>query len=59
MRDFIQEFLDFPQGKYKDILDATAHALQALRTPDTLEEQDDYEKAEERVLAMRSAVTGY
>ncbi len=59
MREFYQEFIDFPQGRTKDILDATAHCINLLSIPDSLEDQELYELLEEDFLKGRSEVTGY
>lgn len=59
MRDFDIEFIDFPQGKFNDILDATAHAIDLLRVPASLAELEEEGRLEEVALDDRSAVTGY
>ena len=59
MREFYQEFVDFPQGRTKDIIDATAHCINLLSIPDSLEEQDLSDQLEEDFLKERSSVTGY
>jgi len=57
--EFTQEFIDFPQGRTKDILDASAYCIQLLRTPQSEEEAQAEEEYEERMLNQRSDVTGY
>ncbi len=59
MMDFIQEYIEFPQGRTKDVLDASAHCIQLLRTPFSEEETKAEEEYEELILNQRSAVTGY
>lgn len=58
-RDFIEEFIDFPQGRTKDMLDAVSLCLNNLRIPESMEEEAELEQLEEEMLAKRSAVTGY
>ncbi len=58
-RDFIQQFLDFPQGKFKDVVDAAAMCLTALRTPDSEEDGQEQDRIDEEMIAQRSPITGY
>lgn len=59
MMDFVQEFVDFPQGRNKDILDSTAMCFQMLRAPATEAETEAEREYEELVLQQRNRVTGY
>lgn len=57
--EFTQEYIDFPQGRTKDILDASAHCIQLLRTPTSEEEALAESEYEEQIIQQRSNVTGY
>lgn len=59
MSEFIEEFNDFPNGATKDVLDAAVHAINLLTVPDSEEEVGEWQKEEEKMLEMRSRVTGY
>ena len=59
MMEFVQEYIEFPQGRTKDVLDAFAHCIQLLRTPFSEEEVEAEEEYEELILNQRSAITGY
>jgi hypothetical protein len=57
--DFIDEYLHFPIGQTKDILDAFAYTVD-LWSPGTDEEDwEDFQQQEREWLAQRDAVTGY
>lgn len=58
-RDFTREYLDFPQGMTKDILDALSMCVATLRTPDSDEDIDEYEATDEWMIKQRSEITGY
>jgi folylpolyglutamate synthase/dihydropteroate synthase len=59
MREFDEEFIDFPQGRTKDILDAASHCINMLQVPDSVEDIEEGERAEEELDRQRSSVTGY
>lgn len=59
MIEFVQEFIEFPQGCTKDVLDASAYCLQLLRAPTTQEELEAEAEYEEMMLQQRNPVTGY
>jgi predicted phage terminase large subunit-like protein len=58
-REFIEEFLDFPQGATDDIVDAVAMGVMMLRQPASEEEESEEEKREEEILRSRNRITGY
>lgn len=59
MGEFDQEFMEFPQGRYRDILDAATHAVNMLRQPESVENIKEYDELEEEFLRGRNPVTGY
>ena len=59
MREFDIEFIEFPQGRTKDILDAVSHCINMLRVPLSAEEEESDEKFERYILSQRSEITGY
>jgi hypothetical protein len=59
MREFDQEFIEFPQSKTKDILDALSHCIHVLRVPDSFEEEENIGVLEEIELNKRNPITGY
>ena len=59
MMDFITEFVDFPQGRTKDILDAFTHCITLMRTPMSVEEEEAEAEYEEMINNARSEITGY
>jgi hypothetical protein len=58
-RDLQQEFIDFPNGKTKDILDALSMCIQTHQPPISEEERKYSEDYDEYVLQSRNKVTGY
>lgn len=59
MSDFIEEFNDFPNGATKDVVDAATHAINLLTVPDSQEDVSEWEKEEEKMIEMRSVISGY
>jgi hypothetical protein len=59
MLELIQEWVDFPGGRTKDLLDALAMGVVLLRAPLSDEEREAEEEWEEKVADSRSSVTGY
>ncbi len=59
MLELIEEWVDFPGGRTKDLLDALSMGVQLLRSPNSEEEEKEEAEWEERLLDSRSNVTGY
>jgi len=59
MREFDIEFIEFPQGRTKDIIYAVSHCINMLRVPLSPEEEAEDEKFESYILSQRSDITGY
>ncbi len=59
LHGFVEEFIEFPQSKYKDIMDATAHCINMLRPPMDSEEIKEIEEEEEYIINSRNKITGY
>ena len=57
--EFIDEYLHFPIGATKDILDAFAYASQLWTPGEAEDDVEEYLEREERFLAQRDPITGY
>lgn len=55
---FIEEYMDFPQGRTNDLVDAVSMAISMLRVPLSEEEEDEMDRIDEKILMQRSAITG-
>ncbi len=59
MLELIEEWMDFPGGRTKDLLDALTMGIVLLRAPNSEEEDLEEREYEEKALDQRSSVTGY
>jgi hypothetical protein len=57
--DFIEEYIQFPIGKTKDILDAFAYSALLWRRGETMEQIEERTEREQERLALRDPITGY
>jgi len=57
--DFIEEYIQFPIGKTKDILDAFAYSATLWRRGETTEQVEERNERELARLALRDPITGY
>ncbi len=57
--EFLQEYIDFPQGRTKDLLDAVSNGIKLLRLPMSEQEEAEEAEEEEKLIEQRSNVTGY
>jgi len=57
--DFIEEYIQFPIGKTKDILDAFAYSATLWRRGETVEQTDERFEREKSRLELRDPITGY
>lgn len=56
---FVDEYLHFPMGATKDLLDAFAYASQLWRPGESEEDIHAYLRMEEEFRSLRDAITGY
>jgi len=59
LRDLQQEFIDFPNGKTKDILDALSMCIQTHQPPISEEDRKYADDYDDYILMSRNKVTGY
>lgn len=59
MRDLQMEFLEFPNGRTKDILDALSMCIQSHNPPVSEEEDRLSKEYDEYVIRSRNRITGY
>lgn len=59
MTDFLKEYMQFPVGSTRDILDALAYGPQMWTSPTSEDENEDAEKALRGYLSHVNPITGY